>query len=157
MSNPSYTRITSLSVVKATGTPSHVSNSQVSQTEDDSYFMAQTIAQAADDRKGTDIRLLKVADVSYLADYFVVVTGFSNVQVRAIANAIEEKVEEEWKRLPLRVEGQMEGSWILMDYGDVIVHVFLPKERDFYNLEAFWGHAEHIDFSASTSPPDSPQ
>lgn len=119
--------------------------------EDTSYDVAQTIAQAADDRKGVDICLLNVVDVSYLADYFVVVTGFSNVQVRAIANSIEEKVEQQWHRLPLRVEGQMEGSWILMDYGDVIVHIFLPKEREFYGLEAFWGHAEQVNFSLSTS------
>jgi ribosome-associated protein len=94
---------------------------------------------------------LKVSDVSYLADYFVVVTGFSNVQVRAIANSIEDRVEEEWQRRPLRTEGQMEGSWVLMDYGDVIVHIFLPKEREFYSLESFWGHAEQVAFSLSTS------
>jgi ribosome-associated protein len=125
--------------------------SQAGTVEDTSYNLALTIAQAADDRKGADIRLLNVADVSYIADYFVVITGFSNVQVRAIANAIEVNVETQWQRLPLRVEGQMEGSWILMDYGDVIVHIFLPKEREFYGLEAFWGHAEQIHFSLSTS------
>jgi len=131
--------------------PPKIGNIQADNAEDTSYDVAQTIAQAADDRKGGDIRLLNVADVSYLADYFVVVTGFSNVQVRAIANSIEEKVEQQWHRLPLRVEGQMEGSWILMDYGDVIVHIFLPKEREFYGLEAFWGHAEQVNFSLSTS------
>lgn len=131
--------------------PPKIGNIQAGNGEDTSYDVAQTIAQAADDRKGVDIRLLNVVDVSYLADYFVVVTGFSNVQVRAIANSIEEKVEQQWHRLPLRVEGQMEGSWILMDYGDVIVHIFLPKEREFYGLEAFWGHAEQVNFSLSTS------
>lgn len=120
-------------------------------SDDSSYLLAQLAAQGADDRKGADIVLLKVSDVSYLADYFVVVTGFSNVQVRAIANSIEDKVEQELQRRPLRVEGQQEGNWVLMDYGDVIVHVFLPKERDFYNLEAFWGHAERMPLSLSTS------
>ncbi|WAL60399.1 ribosome silencing factor [Thermocoleostomius sinensis] len=128
------------------------SNATSTSDDDSSYLLAQTIAQAADDRKGGDIVLLKVADVSYLADYFVVVTGFSNVQVRAIANSIEDRVEEEWQRRPLRTEGQMEGSWVLMDYGDVIVHIFLPKEREFYSLESFWGHAEQVHFSLSTSP-----
>lgn len=118
---------------------------------DDSYQLALTIAQAADDRKGSDILLLKVADVSYLADYFVIVTGFSTVQVRAIANSIEEKVEEAWQRLPSRIEGQMEGNWILIDYGDVIAHIFLPQQREFYSLEAFWGHAEQENFSLSAS------
>jgi ribosome-associated protein len=116
-------------------------------TDEDSYNLALTIAQAADDRKGTDITLLHVADISYLADYFVIITGFSSVQVRAIARSIEEKVETDWQQLPLRIEGQAEGSWVLIDYGDVIVHIFMPKEREFYSLEAFWGHAEQIQFS----------
>lgn len=122
-----------------------------SSTEDTSYPLALTITEAADDRKGADIVLLKVADVSYLADYFIVVTGFSNVQVRAIARAIEEKVETEWQRKPLRTEGLTEGAWVLLDYGDVIVHIFLPREREFYNLEAFWGHAEQIPLAATRS------
>jgi ribosome-associated protein len=143
MLNSSHTQPTSHSL------SDNVANSPFQ--DDSSYLLAQTIAQAADDRKGGDIVLLKVSDVSYLADYFVVITGFSNVQVRAIANSIENRVEDEWHRLPLRKEGQMEGSWVLMDYGDVIVHIFLPKEREFYSLESFWGHAEQVGFSLSTS------
>lgn len=111
--------------------------------------LAITIAQAAEDRKAGDIVLLRVAEVSYLADYFVMVTGYSRVQVRAIAQAIEDKVEQEWQRRPLRTEGQTEGSWVLQDYGEVMVHIMMPKEREFYNLEAFWGHAERIEFPAS--------
>jgi len=114
--------------------------------EDDSQELALTIAQAADDRKAGDIVLLKVSDVSYLADYFVVVTGFSSAQVRAIARSIEDEVEEKWHRYPAQTEGQAEGSWVLLDYGDVIAHIFMPDEREFYSLEAFWGHAERIDF-----------
>nr|WP_263971805.1 ribosome silencing factor [Leptolyngbya ohadii] len=105
------------------------------------------MAEAMDDRKGGDIAVLHVSDVSYVADYFVIATGFSNVQVRAIARAIEDKVETQWQQLPLRVEGFGEGSWVLMDYGDVIAHIFLPKEREFYSLEAFWGHADRVSFS----------
>ncbi|MBD1925046.1 ribosome silencing factor [Trichocoleus sp. FACHB-90] len=114
-----------------------------------SQELAMTVATAADDRKASDIVLLNVAEVSYLADYFAIATGFSRVQVRAIAQSIEEKVETQCQRLPLRVEGKAEGSWIVMDYGDVIVHILLPPEREFYNLEAFWGHAERIEFTAS--------
>jgi ribosome-associated protein len=124
---------------------------QPTRTDDESRKLALDIAQAADDRKGGDIVLLRVSDVSYLADYFVVATGFSNVQVRAIARSIEDKVETEWQQRPLRTEGQLEGSWVLLDYGDVIAHIFLPKEREFYNLEAFWGHAEQVNFSLSGS------
>lgn len=123
---------------------------QIHRTDEESRQLALAIAQAADDRKGSDIVLLRVADVSYLADYFVIITGFSNVQVRAIARSIEEKVETEWQQRPLRIEGQTDGNWVLIDYGDVIAHIFLPKEREFYNLEAFWGHAEQINFSLLT-------
>jgi ribosome-associated protein len=111
--------------------------------------LALTIARAAEDRKGDDIVLLRVSEVCYLADYFAIVTGFSNVQVRAISQAIADQVEAEWERLPLRIEGQSDASWVVMDYGDVIVHILKPQEREFYNLEAFWGHAERIDFSVA--------
>ncbi|MGO8019883.1 ribosome silencing factor, partial [Rhizobium leguminosarum] len=88
-------------------------------------------------------------EVSYLADYFVMMTGYSKVQVRAIAQAIEGKVETELQRRPIRTEGKVEGSWVLQDYGDVIVHIMMPKEREFYNLEAFWIHAERISLPES--------
>lgn len=115
------------------------------QPEDASGKLAITIAQAASDRKAGEILLLRVGDVSYLADYFVMMSGYSRVQVRAIAEAIEAQVEIEWKRRPLRTAGKAEGSWVLQDYGDVIVHIMTPKEREFYNLEAFWGHAERVE------------
>ncbi len=109
--------------------------------------LAKTIAEAADDRKAADLVFLRVVEVSYLTDYFVLATGFSRAQVRAIADSIEDKVERELGRNPARIEGKTDASWILLDYGDVIVHVFLPEEREFYSLEAFWGHAERIEFS----------
>ncbi|MBW4654783.1 MAG: ribosome silencing factor [Kaiparowitsia implicata GSE-PSE-MK54-09C] len=114
---------------------------------DDTYRLALTVVDAADDRKGLDIVLLKVTDVSYLADYFVIITGLSMPQVRAIANSIEAKVEEQWDRVPLRKEGQADGRWLLIDYGEVVAHIFMPDERDFYSLEAFWGHAERVPLS----------
>lgn len=113
--------------------------------QDASRELAITIAQAAEERKAGDIVLLRVAEVSYLSDYFVMMTGYSRVQVRAIAGAIEDKVEQELQRRPIRTEGQADGTWVLQDYGDVIAHIMMPKEREFYNLEAFWGHAEKIE------------
>ncbi|NJN72399.1 MAG: ribosome silencing factor [Limnothrix sp. RL_2_0] len=113
--------------------------------------LAWSIAEAADDRKAEDIVLLQVNEVSYLADFFVVATGFSRTQVRAIADSIEQKLEDEYDRVPLRMEGRSDGTWILQDYGEVIVHVFLPQEREFYNLEAFWGHAESIEYQPALS------
>jgi ribosome-associated protein len=114
------------------------------QTEDDALNLAYAMAAAADERKAGDITILQVGDVSYLADYFVVATGFSAVQVRAITRSIEAALETDYNRRPLRVEGQGEGSWIVMDYGEVIAHIFMPEARDFYDLEAFWGHADQI-------------
>lgn len=123
------------------------SPSTASTSPDETLPLALTIARAAADRKGDNILLLRVSEVCYLADYFAIVTGFSNVQVRAISQAIADSVEEEWQRLPLRIEGQSDASWVVMDYGDAIVHILKPQEREFYNLEAFWGHAERINFS----------
>jgi ribosome-associated protein len=104
-------------------------------TEEESGKLAATIAEAGSDRKAGEIILLKVAEVSYLADYFVMMTGYSKVQVRAIAQAIEGKVETELQRRPIRTEGKLEGM--------------MPKEREFYNLEAFWIHAERISLPES--------
>jgi len=116
---------------------------------DDSRCLALTAAHAADERKGGDIVILQVAAVSSLADYFVIVTGFSRAQVRAIAQSTEESVKQNWHRHPLRKEGQAESNWILLDYGEVIVHILLPQEREFYDLEAFWAHAEEVPFPTS--------
>ncbi|MBU6229870.1 MAG: ribosome silencing factor [Cyanobacteria bacterium REEB459] len=123
---------------------------------DQSFQLAYDIAAAADQRKGSNIVILPVADVSYLADYFVIITGFSTVQVRAITRSIEASLEEQWQRQPLRLEGQLEGSWVVMDYGDVIVHIFLPETRDFYDLEAFWGHTPALVYQPALSPTPSP-
>lgn len=114
--------------------------------------LAMAIANAADDRKGGNITILQTGDVSYLADYFVIATGFSSVQVRAIANAVASATEEKFGRLPLRTEGMSEGRWVLQDYGEIIVHLFMPDDREFYDLEAFWGHAERIEFTPEPLP-----
>ncbi|NJR50343.1 MAG: ribosome silencing factor [Leptolyngbyaceae cyanobacterium CSU_1_3] len=114
---------------------------------DTSYELATRIADAADTRKGEDILLLKVGEVTVLADYFVLVTGFSKVQIRAIAGFIEAEVEEKLHRKPLRSEGLAEGGWVVQDYGDVIVHILMPQEREHYDLEAFWGHAPRVAYA----------
>ncbi|RMF27655.1 MAG: ribosome silencing factor [Cyanobacteria bacterium J083] len=112
----------------------------------DSLTFAQIIATAADERKAGDIILLDVADISYLTDYFVIVTGYSTTQARAICDSIDQKVSKELGREPINLEGKQEANWILQDYGEVIVHIFLPEAREFYNLEAFWGHARTMEF-----------
>lgn len=121
-------------------------STSIASLDDRSDRMAQWIAEAADERKGSDIVLLKVGDVTVLADYFVLITGYSKVQVRAIARSIEDKLEETMNRRPIRSEGFAEGTWIVEDYGDVIVHIMMPQEREYYGLESFWGHAARVPF-----------
>ena len=108
--------------------------------------LAWKIAEAADDKKAEDIVLLKVQEVSYLADYFVIATGFSVTQLRAISESIEKQLIDSYNKYPIRVEGKTQSNWLVMDYGEVIAHIFLPQEREYYNLEAFWGHAERQEF-----------
>jgi len=108
----------------------------------DSEALAHLAAEACDDRKAVDIRLIRVEEVSSLADWFVICSGLSDVQVRAIARSVEDRLESEAGRLPLRREGQREGRWVLLDYGDLIVHFLTPQERGYYDLESFWGHGE---------------
>ncbi|BAY07340.1 ribosome silencing factor [Calothrix sp. NIES-2098] len=135
--------------IKAVSLTKSAATSPQLQNEEASRKLALTVAEAASDRKAGEILLLRVADVSYLADYFVMMTGYSRVQVRAIAEAIEEKVGQDLQRHPLRTAGKAEGSWVLQDYGEVIVHIMMPKEREFYNLEAFWSHAERLELPTS--------
>jgi ribosome-associated protein len=128
-------------------TTSHPNISPGSLTSQD---LAWLIASAADDKKAAGIVLLNVGNVSYLADYFVIVTGFSRTQLKAISDEIETQIAERYNRLPERSSGKSEGGWLVQDYGDVIVHIFLPDEREYYNLEAFWGHAERIEYQESS-------
>jgi ribosome-associated protein len=125
----------------------HTNNIVELKPELNSKNIAYKIAEAADDRKGEDILLLNVQDLSFVTDYFVLITGFSQAQLKAISDSIEEKMETEFNKYPIRIEGKKGDNWILHDYGDVIVHIFMPKEREFYDLEAFWGAAEKINFS----------
>jgi ribosome-associated protein len=121
-----------------------ISNS--AQNPASSQQLALTLATAADDRKGADILILNVQDVSYLADFFVIVTGFSRTQVRALADSMQNAAVEQCHRAPVHVEGQTDSTWIVLDYGDAIAHIMMPEARQFYSLEAFWGHAERIPF-----------
>ena len=120
--------------------------------EADTRALALLAAEACDDRKAVDILLIRVEEVSSLADWFVIATGLSDVQVRAIARSVEDKIEESTGRLPLRREGQTEGRWVLLDYGEVIVHALTPDERRYYDLESFWGHGEKETYLGSENP-----
>ncbi|MEI6428294.1 MAG: ribosome silencing factor [Pseudanabaena sp. ELA607] len=121
---------------------------------DETYHLAHAMAEAADDRKGADISLLAIGEVSMLAEYFVIATGFSKAQVRAMATSIQDKIEQEFGRTPRNISGENDGTWVLLDYGDVIAHLMMAREREYYGLEAFWGHAPKITFVPSS--PDAP-
>lgn len=147
MTDHSQTNLQSQSTVVT----AHTRNA--AQRPEESQELALVSAAAAADRKAGDMVVLRIAEVSYLADYFVLVTGYSKAQVRAISQSIEDQVEEQLHRLPIRSEGQSEGTWVLKDYGDVMVHIMMPKEREYYNLEAFWGHAQRVDLPESIDNP----
>jgi ribosome-associated protein len=121
----------------------------------DSEALTRLAAEACDDRKAVDIRLIRVDEVSTLADWFLICSGLSAVQVRAIARSVEDRLEAETGRLPLRREGQAEGRWVLLDYGELIVHVLMPQEREYYDLESFWGHGQQVRYLGSAQATNS--
>jgi ribosome-associated protein len=99
------------------------------------------VTSAALDKKGEELTVIDVSGRTILADTFVLVTGRSKIQVRAIADAITEEVKAA-EMTVTRVEGYADGTWILIDLGTVIAHVFTPEQRQFYNLERLWGEVE---------------
>ena len=105
-------------------------------------------ADALDDKKGMDIALLDVGDLLSITEVFVIVTGTSRPHARTLAEAVDEKLKEHGRR-PLRTEGAAEGEWVLLDFGDFVVHVFQETPRDFYGLERLWGDAPRIQWEPS--------
>jgi ribosome-associated protein len=101
-------------------------------------------ARALLERKAIDPVILEVANLSSFTDYFLICSGNSDRQVQAIASHIEEKMSKQGIR-PLGLEGKREGRWILLDYGDVIVHVFYQPAREFYDLERLWSEAPRVE------------
>jgi ribosome-associated protein len=99
-----------------------------------------TAVKAADDKRAEDIMVLNMKGISLIADYFVICHGNSDKQVQAIAREIREKAEEQGYNLK-RMEGFDEARWVLIDIGDVVVHIFHKEERSYYNLERLWGDA----------------
>jgi ribosome-associated protein len=102
------------------------------------HQLALRCRDAALEKKAENVLMLDIRDRATFADYFVLATGRSVLQARSIADAVVEASEAE-AGSPLRTEGYKEGSWILVDYGPVICHVFTPQAREFYNLERLWG------------------
>lgn len=110
----------------------------------DSRSVAFMIANAAEDKKGRGTIVLDVRQITLLADYFVIVGGDTATQVRAIVEGIDESLSE-YGYSPRAIEGKKDGRWVLIDYGDIIVHILQEKERNFYKLEQFWNQALIVD------------
>lgn len=105
---------------------------------------AFAIAQAALQKKAYDLILLEVEHLSSVADYFIIATGRSDVQVQAIVRGIQERMEQDHVR-PLSVEGLPHAHWVVLDYDDVVVHVFFEAAREFYRLERNWADAQEVE------------
>lgn len=109
--------------------------------------MAEIAVKALDSKKGKEIRLIRIDKITTLAEYFVICTGTSNTQINALCDAVEKELTEKGEE-PLHREGYRGGTWVLLDYGCVVVHVFNDEARKFYSLEHLWADGEKVDLSA---------
>ena len=112
----------------------------------ESYELAVLLARALDGKKGGDIKVLKTEGLTTLADYFVICTATSNTQVKAMSDACEETAEKNGERAH-HIEGHRGGTWLLMDFSAVVVHVFTDEARKFYDLERLWSDGKPLDMS----------
>lgn len=113
--------------------------------------VALTIAQALDSKKGQDIRVLETQALTTLADYFVICTAGSTTQIRALADQCEKVMKDQGEE-PHHIEGHRGGTWMLLDFSSVVVHLFLEEARQFYGLERLWKDALPVDLSGVLSP-----
>ena len=111
-----------------------------------SLAIAEMVAAAAEDKKAQDTVILKLSELTLIADYFVITSGDSEPQLKAISSFIMRKLKESKIKL-LHYEGKPETGWILLDYNDVIVHIFSKEKREFYDLEYIWQEANKVRLS----------
>lgn len=112
-------------------------------SENSAARIAKVAARVADDKKADNVQVLRMPEVMVDTEYFVICSALTQVQIRAIVNAIIEALEDEGADL-LRFEGRGENNWVLLDYGNIVVHVFSEEDRDYYNLEKLWADAERV-------------
>lgn len=110
--------------------------------------LAEIAVKALDSKKGKEIRLIRIDKITTLAEYFVICTGTSNTQINALCDAVEKELTEKGEE-PLHREGYRGGTWVLLDYGCVVVHIFNDEARKFYSLEHLWADGEEVDLSAT--------
>lgn len=109
------------------------------------YELAKACAKALSDKKAQDIVILNVGDQTVVCSYFVIASGKSTTQVRALGDNVEEQLKKQYQIAPARTEGMREGRWAVLDYGDVIVHVFNEEFRQFYYLERLWDSGKNVE------------
>ena len=112
----------------------------------DSKSLVLMAAKACDEKKAKEIKLININKVSYIREWILIAEGLSDVQVRSITNYVEEELRDNAKVEPIRREGVNEAKWALLDYGDLIVNIFQPEIRKFYDLESFWGNGDNLNF-----------
>jgi ribosome-associated protein len=105
--------------------------------------LARTAVDVASDKKASDVVLLDLQGLSTIADYFVICSGSNERQIQAIADALEEELEKQGATM-LHQEGDAATGWVLLDFGAVIIHIFAPREREYYRLERLWGDAKTV-------------
>ena len=115
----------------------------------DSKEMVLAAAAAAAEKKATDLLVLEIAKLLDIADYFLICSGSSNKQTKAISNEVRRTLRENGSS-PLRVAGEGKGDWILLDYGDLVIHIFTEETRDYYQLERLWRDAAQLDVADVT-------
>ena len=113
-----------------------------------SYESAMLLANALDSKKGEEIKVLKTEGLTTLADYFVICTATSTTQIKAMSDACEEAMEKNGERVH-HIEGHRGGTWLLMDFSSVVVHIFMDEARKFYDLERLWADAEEVPLEQS--------
>ncbi|MFT3855127.1 MAG: ribosome silencing factor [Ilumatobacteraceae bacterium] len=116
--------------------------------EADALMLARTAALAADDKKGSDIVVFAVGDVLAITEYFVITSASNRRLVRTLVEEIEQVVRERLGRSPIRMEGVSEQQWVLVDYGDVVVHVFTDEIRAYYEIERLYRDVPKIDWQS---------
>ena len=105
--------------------------------------MARIVYHALDEKKGEDIKILEIGHISVMADYFIIANGGSQPQINALMDNVQEKMSQAGYQVK-RIEGNKNSSWVLMDYGDVVVHVFDREDRLFYDLERIWSDGKTV-------------
>lgn len=101
--------------------------------------------RAAESKKATDIKVLDLTGVTFFADYFVICTGSNQRQVQAISDEVGLQLKQQARELPNNIEGYTQAEWVLADYGDLLIHIFSPKARDYYDLERLWRGAKTVE------------